>query len=338
MNSGSDSDWDSMSEAPPIPANNSGLVNTKHPPPVVNNKQTVNKIKSQQHLTTDSTPTTQQSQAECRERTNIIAKQAALQHQLQKSKPNLENSFQVDQKPAPGHAGLTKKGPLNNKPNAPTAAKRGASSKDSGIDTGTVCSSNVTPATVRGNVTNNQHQIDTFDLKGDVLEVGFVNHGFDEDSEDSTNENDISNLKFKPYPEPDEKINLLQFEEIKTKYFQIEFENDGLLVDKAIPIIVSCCTKVSAEILGLFKIPLVLVFVLIGQILRVFTSSILRPFSDFIFKPLLVSLHNLILSPLFSLMFNISSMMAITISPCCAKSKYSPVWNYGEQRDQHMPV
>ena len=111
MNSESDSDWDSMSEAPPIPANNSGHVNTKYPPPVVNDKQTVNKISSQQHLTSDSTPTAQQSQAECRERANIIAKQAALQHQLQKSKPNLENSFQVDQKPAPGHAGLTKKGP-----------------------------------------------------------------------------------------------------------------------------------------------------------------------------------------------------------------------------------
>ena len=184
------------------------------------------------------------------------------------------------------------------------------------------------------NVTNDQHQIDTFDLKGDVLEVGFVNHGFDEDSEDSTNENDISNLKFKPFPEPDEKINLLQFEEIKTKYFEIEFENDGLLVDKALPSIISCCTTVTAEVLGLVKIPLVLVFVLIGQILRVFTSSILRSFSDYIFKPLLVSLHNHILSPLFSLLFNISSIVATVLSPCCTKDKYSPLWNYGEHRDQ----
>ena len=180
--------------------------------------------------------------------------------------------------------------------------------------------------------------MDTCELKGDLLEVGFVDIGFEEGIDESNTENNQQNQNFKPYPEPNEKSNLLQFEEIKTKYFQIEFENEGLLVDKAIPSIVSCCTTISAEVLGLVKIPLVMVFVFVGQVLRVLISSILRPFSDYIFKPLLVSLHNLILSPLFSLLFNISSMVATTLSPCCTIEKYSPTWNYGLHKDRQLSV
>ena len=211
--------------------------------------------------------------------------------------------------------------------NVKLPAKLIPSSNDSGIDTGTVCSSNITPDRVRGNIAKNE-------LKGNILEAGIDNNGYDEDSEDSTIENNLANQNFKPYPDPDERINLLQFQELKPRYFQVEFKSEGLLVDKAIPSIVFCCTTVSAEVLGLMKIPLVIIFVIIGQILRVLTSSILRPFSDYIFKPLLVSLHNLILSPLFSLLYNISSMVATTLSPCCYIRKYHPSWKYSQHRDR----
>ena len=40
---------------------------------------------------------------------------------------------------------------------------------------------------------------------------------------------------FQPFPDPEEKIDLLTFEEFNTKFFQIEFEDEGLLVDRAVP-------------------------------------------------------------------------------------------------------
>ena len=308
MNSESESDWDSMSEAPP-------LHNTK------TSQDTRTRINSQQHLHT-------RSQEDSKDRGEAPVKQ-----KVRKSRDSEDATSHQDQmvETRRGNEEEMKK----RKAKIPVPAKRVPSSKDSGIDTSTVCSSNLTPASVRGVDTTIR---DTADLKGDVLEVGFVNKGIEEDSDDMLNENSLAKLNFKPYPDPEEKISLLHFEEIKTKYFQIEFEDEGLLADKAIPSIVTCSTKVSAEILGLFKIPLVLVFVLIGQIIRAVTSSILRPASDYILKPILVSLHNLILSHLFSLFYNISSMVAITLSPCCPVSKYSPLWSYSQDKEQHLPV
>ena len=229
----------------------------------------------------------------------------------------------------------TKKEPLNDKRKLPISATQMQSSKDSGIETDTVCSSNVTLDTVRVDIDKNDHKME---FTANIPTEGIPNKGYDDDSDDSTIENNLAKHNSKPYPDPDERINLLQFQELKTKYFQVEFESEGLLVDKAIPSIVFCCTTVSAEVLGLLKIPLVIIFVFIGQILQVLTSSILRPSSDYIFKPLLVSLHNLILSPLFSLLYNISSMVATTLSPCCNIKKYHPSWNYNQLRDQQMNV
>ena len=323
MNS-DESDWDSMSEAPPIPNNQLENTTTKYPPPAPTTQDTRNRINSQQHLSRSSRPAPTQGQEDSpaqQPHQGRHGKEREVQGGRKEKVKNLKGSD--NQEEIRGRAKL------------PVPAKRSPSSKDSGIDTGTVCSSNMTPATVREADIN---IMETCQIKGDVLEVGFVNKGFDDTSEDSTNENNLANLNFKPYPDPEERISLLQFEEIKTKYFQIEFENEGLLVDKAIPCIVSFCTKVSAEILGLLKIPLVLVFVIVGQVLRVLTTSILRPFSDFIFKPLLVSLHNLLLSPLFSLLYNISSMVATTISPCCSATRYSPLWSYSEHKENNLPV
>ena len=54
------------------------------------------------------------------------------------------------------------------------------------------------------------------------------------------------------YPHADEKISLLTFEEIKTRYFQIQLEDEGLLVDKIIPGMADCCSRCVAEVLGKF--------------------------------------------------------------------------------------
>ena len=64
---------------------------------------------------------------------------------------------------------------------------------------------------------------------GNALDVGFYNKSYDEDSDDLTIENNLGNRNFQPYPDPDERIHLLQFQELKTKYFQVEFESEGLL-------------------------------------------------------------------------------------------------------------
>ena len=52
------------------------------------------------------------------------------------------------------------------------------------------------------------------------------------------------------YPHAEEKISLLTFEEIKTRYFQIQLEDEGLLVDKIIPGMADCCSRAVAEVLG----------------------------------------------------------------------------------------
>ena len=86
---------------------------------------------------------------------------------------------------------------------------------------------------------------------------------------------------------------------------------------------------------GLVKVPLVLLFVLLGSILRFLVSSLLRPASDLLLKPLLVAGHNLVLAPLCSLLYNLSSMLAAVLSPCC---RLPAPWRYEvtSSRDQKL--
>ena len=57
----------------------------------------------------------------------------------------------------------------------------------------------MTPDTVRVNIDKNDHKMEQ---KGNVQEVGIVNKGYHEESDDSIIENDIANHNFKPYPDP----------------------------------------------------------------------------------------------------------------------------------------
>ena len=52
------------------------------------------------------------------------------------------------------------------------------------------------------------------------------------------------------------------------RQFQLEFENNGLLADKLIPSVAGACNRLVAEAMGFLKIPLVIVFVCLGQLLR----------------------------------------------------------------------
>ena len=117
------------------------------------------------------------------------------------------------------------------------------SSRDSGIDTtSTTPSANTSPNSLK----MEKGKSDTFDDIG----AGVVNHGYDEDSLDSS-EGISKQNNYQKYPAPEEKISLLTFDEIRTKYFQIQFEDEGLLVDKIIPTIADCCSKLVSEFLGI---------------------------------------------------------------------------------------
>ena len=286
MNSDSDSDWDSMSEAPP--------------PPLAQGVQAIN----------NNSRYEEQNNAQNKTRVEEAKKQERREEQL------VQNTGKVKER----------KEQSNQRSKQPIPAKRSPSSKDSGIDTGT-------PMNAKDKSEAPADFGETNCDKKYVLEVGMVNTGFEFDSDDSSAVEKLGKTNFQPFPQPDERISLLKFDPVETKYFQVVFEDEGLMVDKAIPSIALCCSKVSAEILGLLKVPLVIAFVFVGQILRVLTSSILRPFSDHILKPLIVSINNLVLAPIFSLLYNISSMLATCISPCCNLSKYSPLYSYVDQGD-----
>ena len=46
----------------------------------------------------------------------------------------------------------------------------------------------------------------------------------------------------------------------------MEYNDEGLLVDRLLPTLVHCCSRASAELLGIVKLPLVLLLVFLGQV------------------------------------------------------------------------
>ena len=96
---------------------------------------------------------------------------------------------------------------------------------------------------------------------------GLDNPSYQKD-EDSGAEGERSTKATRPprLPEPEERICLLPFDDMRTRYLQVELEDEGLLVDRILPPIVRCCSRGAAEILGVAKIPAVLLFVFLGQV------------------------------------------------------------------------
>ena len=46
----------------------------------------------------------------------------------------------------------------------------------------------------------------------------------------------------------------------------MEYDDEGLLVDRLLPTLVHCCSRASAELLGIVKLPLLLILVFLGQV------------------------------------------------------------------------
>ena len=99
-----------------------------------------------------------------------------------------------------------------------------SASRDSGIDTATVSSSNLSP-------TSKTEQ-------------------FTDIAEDQASPPVHHTAGARGFPCPEEKINLLTFDEIKTQYFQIQFTDEGLVVDRIIPALADCWSRVMSELLG----------------------------------------------------------------------------------------
>ena len=97
-----------------------------------------------------------------------------------------------------------------------------AVSRDSGLDTATTTSSNMT-------------------AKADH---------FTDIAEDLTADNTPVHSGPEKYPVPEATINLLTFEEIRTQYFQIQFADEGLFVDRIIPTLAIFWSRFTSEILG----------------------------------------------------------------------------------------
>ena len=248
MNSDSESDWDSMSEAPKAPVGVAqgqkfieldilstfldiilGLV--IYPPgPAGSNQAKENKTsKSETSVPaprpTQSTPP-KSPVNNFRQKSNILAQQAAA------VAANKQSTVPVPRvREAKVH--------LPKSSNSPKESTN--SSRDSGIETSTNPSVNTSP----NNLKTDKSKSDTFDDIGG----GVDNHGYDEDSLDSSDGFSKEN-NYQKYPAPEEKISLLTFDDIRTKYFQIQFEDEGLLVDKIIPTIADCCSKLVLEFLG----------------------------------------------------------------------------------------
>ena len=111
-----------------------------------------------------------------------------------------------------------------------------SASRDSGIDTATVSSSNLTPSTA------NPSKKDPRD--------GFTDIAEDEAGHSTEDSTPVHTGGPGGFPCPEEKINLLTFDEIKTQYFQIQLDDEGLIVDRIIPTLADCWSRVMSELLG----------------------------------------------------------------------------------------
>ena len=242
MNSDSESDWDSMSEAPKIPqgVNQQGLVIYPPGPSLESEKKKNGNVPHAKPLVVPppKPPTTtppKSPENNFRQKSNILAQQAAAKVSQKKARPEPPKSAPVPKV-------------REHKSNLPTTApnlKDSVGSRDSGIDTATIPSSNNTPSNIKLKEKHIKEDANSFDDIG----LGQDNLAFDTDSFDSA-EPQPTLKQSKQLPIPDEKINLLSFDEIKTKYFQIQVEDEGLMVDKIIPPIAECCSTLMSEFLG----------------------------------------------------------------------------------------
>merc|ERR1711971_115401 len=299
-------DWDSMSEAPPVAANQKG-VELRYPPPPQTN------------------PTGGTSQ--------VVYPPQKQQQSKGPGPPQPQPRPKTQTPPNPKPRPPSSKPPPEAK--APSKSKRLKEVEKEPIKQKSIILTDKTSASLDNSFSDlNQERYEDSGLGSSPEKAhnalrGLENpsyEGQDEEEEEGLGDEVASGQKYR-LPVPDERIALLPFEDMRTHYLQVEYDDEGLLVDRILPTLVHCCSRASAELLGIVKLPLLLILVFLGQVLKMITSSLLRPASDHLLKPLLVSLHNLIFSPICSMLYNLSRMIAAILNPCCP-TLVSPPWRY----------
>ena len=156
----------------------------------------------------------------------LLAKQSTALPEAQRKDPKKKETQEGDRKEE------------RHKQRSSSITKDSTDSRDSGL--GTITNESASP-----NVSKSVKKSgDSFDEIG-----GVDNPAYDEDSLDDSS-GVIQHPRQHKYPTAEEKIGLLTFDEMTTKYFQVQLEDEGLLVDKILPTISECCSKIMSEILG----------------------------------------------------------------------------------------
>ena len=237
MNSESESDWDSMSEAPKIPegVNQQGLVIY---PPAPSNSDHKDRSNIREASSSNEVASTNNKISRTAERNENKQKSHNI---AQEAKAKVEKKKLRAEPPKSAPVPKTRETKVNLP--ALNNSKGSSCSRDSGIDTSTIPSSKASPNNAKDKIKEDE------DMFSDIG-AGKDNPAFDTDSEDSSNI-DFNKPSVKHYPEAEEKIGLLTFEELQTKYFQIQIEDEGLIVDRVIPPLADCCSRIVSEALGI---------------------------------------------------------------------------------------
>jgi len=269
MNS-DESDWDSMSEAPPLPATQQG-VEVRYPPAAAQNQPAGNppvvfppqkdQAKGPGPPQPQPRPKPQQSAPNPKPRPpSGQPPPEARAHQLPKKSRTKEVEDATSQKKivVPDKISVS----LNNS----FSDLNQEQYEDSGLGSSPEKASNA----LKG-VENQSYEGDNNDDEDEEVRRGVADGG--------------GGQKYR-LPVPDERIALLPFEDMRTHYLQVvhiagkqlerktrnisqvEYDDEGLLVDRVLPTLVHCCSRASAELLGLVKLPLVLLLVCLGQVNR----------------------------------------------------------------------
>ncbi|XP_023341073.1 uncharacterized protein LOC111711061 [Eurytemora carolleeae] len=107
-------------------------------------------------------------------------------------------------------------------------------------------------------------------IQEEVIDSGLINPSFEEDTaEESTfqpEDEDRIHFDFQSKAvDFQECPTLMHFQKLETNSFQIYFQKDGALADNLIAPMTMCCQRTLAELIGIIKIPFILIFIILGK-------------------------------------------------------------------------
>jgi len=244
MNS-DESDWDSMSEAPPVASNQQG-VELRYPPAPSNATTGTSQVVYPSQKQPSKGPGPPQPQP----RPKIQAPPNPKPRPPSSKPPPEAKAHSKSKQSRPKEADKEPKEPIKQK-NIILTEKSSASLDNSFCDL-------------------NQERYEDSGLGSSPEKASSalrgVENGSYEGEDDEEGSRDVAGEQKYKLPVPDERIALLPFEDMRTHYLQVEYDDEGLLVDRLLPTLVNCCSRASAELLGIVKLPLILILVLLGQV------------------------------------------------------------------------